>query len=196
MQIENVRNVSQSAYRRELASMPDGQLVGQEIAQKSAMHVLTFILRTGPVSKERVREILESLARQARWISAEVRRRGLSTVDDPRGELMPSRARLSCTTSPQVREAVEALLWTGLYGANRAGVVERLIIGKALDVPQRIQQPGKSFTHATCLELPEDSNAEYEIEYALHYLPPLNGTSAGTNIVENRRILAERRAMR
>lgn len=86
MQIENVRNVSQSAYRRELASMPDGQLLAQEIVQKGAMHVLTFLLRTGPVSEERVREVLEGLACQAQWISAEVRRRGLPTVDDPRGQ--------------------------------------------------------------------------------------------------------------
>jgi len=38
-----------------------------------------------------------------------------------------TRVRLSCTTSPQVGEAVEALLWSGLYGRTRAEVVERLL---------------------------------------------------------------------
>ena len=37
------------------------------------------------------------------------------------------RVRLSCTTSTQIGEAVEQLLWSGLYGNNRAAVVERLI---------------------------------------------------------------------
>lgn len=37
------------------------------------------------------------------------------------------RPRLSCTTSPQVAEALDALLWTGLWGRTRAEVVERLL---------------------------------------------------------------------
>jgi hypothetical protein len=38
-----------------------------------------------------------------------------------------ARVRLSCTTTPQVGEAVEQLLWSGLYGNNRAEVISRLI---------------------------------------------------------------------
>jgi hypothetical protein len=37
------------------------------------------------------------------------------------------RVRLYCTTSPQVAEAVQALLWAGLHGSTRSEVVERLI---------------------------------------------------------------------
>jgi hypothetical protein len=37
------------------------------------------------------------------------------------------RVRLSITTSLQVGEAIERLLWSGLYGNNRATVVERLL---------------------------------------------------------------------
>jgi hypothetical protein len=40
---------------------------------------------------------------------------------------MANRVRLSCTTSPQISEAIEQLLWSGLYGNSRAQVVERLI---------------------------------------------------------------------
>lgn len=40
---------------------------------------------------------------------------------------MAKRIRLSCTTSPQISEAIEQLLWSGLYGSSRAQVVERLI---------------------------------------------------------------------
>ena len=43
-----------------------------------------------------------------------------------------SRPRLSFTTSPQVSEAIEALLWQGLHGRTRAEVVERLVC-RALD---------------------------------------------------------------
>jgi hypothetical protein len=39
----------------------------------------------------------------------------------------PKRVRLSCTTSAQVSEAIEALLWQGIHGRTRAEVVERLI---------------------------------------------------------------------
>lgn len=38
-----------------------------------------------------------------------------------------SRVRLYCTATPQMGEAVEKLLWTGLFGLNRSQVVERLL---------------------------------------------------------------------
>lgn len=38
-----------------------------------------------------------------------------------------NRVRLSCTTSAPIGEAIEQLLWSGLYGRTRAAVVERLI---------------------------------------------------------------------
>lgn len=85
MLIEAVRNITQDSYRAELRKMPDGSLVAQEIAQKGAMHVVQFLLRSGDFSEQRLRDILEGLARQAQWISAECKRRGLPTVDDPRG---------------------------------------------------------------------------------------------------------------
>lgn len=44
------------------------------------------------------------------------------------------RPRLSFTTSPQVSEAIDALLWTGLWGATRSAVVERLVCHAILDV--------------------------------------------------------------
>lgn len=44
------------------------------------------------------------------------------------------RVRLYCTTSPEVGEAVEALLWSGLWGRNRAEVVERLVCRAILEV--------------------------------------------------------------
>jgi len=37
------------------------------------------------------------------------------------------RVRFSCTTSAPIGEAIEKLLWTGLYGRTRAAVVERLV---------------------------------------------------------------------
>lgn len=37
------------------------------------------------------------------------------------------RVRLNCQTTAQVGEAIEQLLWTGLYGSSRAAVVERLV---------------------------------------------------------------------
>ena len=40
---------------------------------------------------------------------------------------MTKRVRLYCSTSPQVSEAVERLLWQGLHGSTRSEVVERLI---------------------------------------------------------------------
>ena len=43
-------------------------------------------------------------------------------------------ARLSCTTSTQVGEAVEHLLWSGLWGNSRAAVVERLLCHAIRDV--------------------------------------------------------------
>lgn len=83
--IEAVRNVSQEVYQAELRKMKDGEVLAQELCQKGAMHAVQWILRDGEFTEQRLRAILEGLARQARWISAEARRRGLPTVDDPRG---------------------------------------------------------------------------------------------------------------
>lgn len=85
MWIETVKNVSQAEYRRELAKMADGALVGTEISQKGAMHVLKFVLENGPVTEHLVRDVLEGLQRQAQWITAECKRRGLPSVDNPTG---------------------------------------------------------------------------------------------------------------
>lgn len=40
---------------------------------------------------------------------------------------MSKRIRLYCTATPQINEAVEALLWQGLHGRTRSEVVERLL---------------------------------------------------------------------
>jgi hypothetical protein len=85
MWIEAVKNVSQAEFRRELAKMVDGTLVCTEISQKGAMHVLNFVLANGPVTEGRVRAVLEGLQRQAQWITAECKRRGLPSVDNPTG---------------------------------------------------------------------------------------------------------------
>ena len=42
--------------------------------------------------------------------------------------------RLFCTTSPQVGEAVEHLLWSGLWGGSRSAVIERLLCHAIRDV--------------------------------------------------------------
>jgi rubrerythrin len=85
MWIEQVKNVSQAEYRRELAKMADGSVMAQEISQKGAMHVLKFVLANEPVTERRVRDVLEGLQRQAQWITAECKRRGLPCVDNPTG---------------------------------------------------------------------------------------------------------------
>ena len=40
---------------------------------------------------------------------------------------MSKRIRLSCATSAQVGECIEALLWSGLWGRTKAEVIERLL---------------------------------------------------------------------
>lgn len=40
---------------------------------------------------------------------------------------MNKRVRLQCTTTPQIAEAVERLLWNGTHGKTRSEVVERLL---------------------------------------------------------------------
>ena len=77
--------VSQAEYKNELAKMANGALVGTEISQKGAMHVLQWLLRDGQITEHRIREVLEGLQRQAQWITAECKRRGLPSVDNPSG---------------------------------------------------------------------------------------------------------------
>lgn len=40
---------------------------------------------------------------------------------------MSKSVKVSCSVSPQVGEAVECLLWQGLHGSTRSGVVRRLL---------------------------------------------------------------------
>ena len=47
---------------------------------------------------------------------------------------MVKSVRLSCTSTPQVREAIDSLLWSGLWGRTRAEVVERLVCHALLEV--------------------------------------------------------------
>lgn len=47
---------------------------------------------------------------------------------------MMTRPRLSFTTSPQVRESIDALVWSGLWGRTRAEVCERLVCHALLEV--------------------------------------------------------------
>lgn len=42
--------------------------------------------------------------------------------------------RLSCTSTPQVSDAVDILLWSGMWGNSRSAVVERLLCHAILDV--------------------------------------------------------------
>jgi hypothetical protein len=83
MWIEGVKNISSENYKVRLCELTDGEIMAQELCQKGAMHAVQFILRTG-VNEERIRAILEGLAQQAQLITAECRRRGLPSVDDPR----------------------------------------------------------------------------------------------------------------
>jgi hypothetical protein len=85
MWIEGVRNPTQAEYKAELLKMQDGEVLAQELCQKGAMHVVQFLLRGGDLSEGYLRRVLEGLGNQAQWISAECKRRGLPSVDDPRG---------------------------------------------------------------------------------------------------------------
>lgn len=67
-----------------LKTMIDGELIGQELVQKGAMHAVQTLLRIG-VTEENAKAMLESLSQYGQVISAECRRRGLPVVEHPSG---------------------------------------------------------------------------------------------------------------
>lgn len=67
-----------------LKGMSNNELLGQEITQKAALHVL-FTLQNLGVTPANAQEMINSLNHFASMISTECKRRGLAVVDHPGG---------------------------------------------------------------------------------------------------------------
>lgn len=80
----NIETMTRSQMAIELPKLSDGGLLAQEITQKAGLHCLKHLLNVG-VTEENVRTMVAGLDSLAELISAEMRRRGMSTVDHPFG---------------------------------------------------------------------------------------------------------------
>ena len=77
--IENEGVVSPAKFKAEMRSMPDEQLIGQDLVQQGAIHAVSYLLRHG-CNETAAGEMLASLRENSRLIREEARRRGKPTL--------------------------------------------------------------------------------------------------------------------
>lgn len=73
--IENSGRVSPADFRREIGSMPDEQLLAQNLVQQGAVHAVSWLMANG-CTEENATAMLASLRTNAQLIREEARRRG------------------------------------------------------------------------------------------------------------------------
>jgi hypothetical protein len=75
MRIDNDGRVSPETFKAEIHSMPDSQLIAQDLVQQGAVHAISFLLNYG-CTEENAADMLASLRENARLIREEAARRG------------------------------------------------------------------------------------------------------------------------
>lgn len=75
MHIDNEGAVSPAAFKAEIRSMPDSQLIAQDLVQQGAVHAVSFLMRHG-CTEQAAADMLASLRENARLIREEAARRG------------------------------------------------------------------------------------------------------------------------
>lgn len=75
MHIDNEGAVSPAAFKAQIASMPDSQLLAQDLVQQGAIHAVSFLLKHG-CTEATAADMLASLRENARLIREEATRRG------------------------------------------------------------------------------------------------------------------------